>query len=287
MPTRETILQVLEAAGHGAHRAQLDALIEPAVCVRASKLADRPRQDEEMIAAMDAAMAKVPIGASRFGGLPDLPPGVAWPERDGVPMEFVAQLRLADVAPHAPEGGLPAKGSLLFFYNSQWETSDSAPDAAVCAVIFHDDGDDASLVRTPAPSVQYQSEFMNEPYPAPWVHGLATLSFERFDAVPGGVSPYVTDGLKEIWQDFHCENFKAMQPETDDFGFHSLLGYVDGQDYVEAHQHGTEDRLLFKIDSDDAADFQWGDCDALYFIIPKAALAARDFTRVRLYSILG
>jgi hypothetical protein len=26
---------------------------------------------------------RLPLGASRFGGLPDLPPGLAWPEVDG------------------------------------------------------------------------------------------------------------------------------------------------------------------------------------------------------------
>lgn len=284
MTSRAKILDTLEAAGHGAHRAQLDALITPAIFIKGTRLAGRPRQDPDAIAAMDAAMAKLPLGASRFGGLPDLPPDVTWPDRDGVPMEFVAQIKLDELPPL--EDGLPASGTLWFFYNSQWQTSDWAPGEPVCAVIYSERTD---LVRTPAPSVMYKSEYMDEPYPAPWVHGLASLAFSTYDAVPGGVSPYVTGGLQEIWQDFHSEHWAAISPGTGDgtYDANALLGYVDAQDYVDAHQHGTEDRLLLKVDSDDAAEFQWGDCDALFFLIPRAALRARDFSQVRLYSQLG
>jgi uncharacterized protein YwqG len=49
----------------------------------------------------------------------------------------------------------------------------------------------------------------------------------------------------------------------------------------------TDDQLLFQIDSDDAAGFQWGDCDRLYFLLRQDELAARDFAKVRLYSLLG
>src|SRR5207237_7059928 len=35
-------------------------------------------------------------GASRVGGLPDLPPGVEWPRHDGKRLPFVAQLDLSE-----------------------------------------------------------------------------------------------------------------------------------------------------------------------------------------------
>jgi len=281
---RETILRTLGEAGHAEHAPLVESLMLPAIQVVAAKLAERPQEDDG--ASLEAALADLPLGASRFGGLPDLPPGVEWPSRDDVPMEFVAQLRLADAAPHDPLGRLPARGSLLFFYNSQWLTFDQDSDHACCAVIFHD-GDDAVLVRTPPPRVDYQGEYDPEPRLAPYIHGLARLTFAPFVMTPGGVSPFVTGTpLEPIWQDFHAYHGGAMSPSPN-FQCNHLLGYVDGQDYVDAHAHGTDDQLLFQIDSDDAATFQWGDCDRLYFMLRKDELAARDFAKVRLYSLLG
>ncbi|HVI02273.1 MAG TPA: DUF1963 domain-containing protein, partial [Enhygromyxa sp.] len=40
------------------------------------------------------------VGSSRIGGDPDLPVGVPWPEVDGEPLVFVAQLDLAEIAKH-------------------------------------------------------------------------------------------------------------------------------------------------------------------------------------------
>jgi hypothetical protein len=55
---------------------------------------------------------------SFIGGLPHLPPGLAWPvnERTGLPLTFVAQIDLADVP--RPAGLMfPSRGRLFFFAN--------------------------------------------------------------------------------------------------------------------------------------------------------------------------
>jgi uncharacterized protein YwqG len=65
----------------------------------------------------------IPIGASKLGGRPDLPPDMAWPERDGKPLGFLAQFNLAEVAPYDAEKALPSSGMLYFFYdflNQPW-----------------------------------------------------------------------------------------------------------------------------------------------------------------------
>ncbi len=330
---RAKILEVLTAEGHGAHAASLDALIQPAIWLRAEKLADRPPrpsaegedaegedaegedaegedaegedaegEDAEVTEAQareadrttarfpsfEAGLASLPLGASRFGGLPDLPPGVAWPSRDEVPMEFIAQLRLADAAGLDPLGRLPATGHLWFFYNSQWLSFDQDEDHGCCAVLYHEVADD-QLVRQAPPWVDYQGEYDSEPRLAPYVHGLAALGFRAGDTVPGGVSPWISGTpLAEFWQDFTAYHNGKIAIEGDvNYQSNRLLGYIDGQDYVEAHLHGTEDQMLLQVDSDDAADFQWGDCDRLYFFVSKDELAARDFSKARLYSMLG
>src|SRR5262245_45007702 len=40
-------------------------------------------------------MSAVAPGASRIGGVPDLPKSVPWPQRQGKPMAFIAQIDLA------------------------------------------------------------------------------------------------------------------------------------------------------------------------------------------------
>ena len=159
-------------------------------------------------------------------------------------------------------------------------------DAACCAVLFHD-GPDDQLVRATPPRIEWKSEFSDTPQIAPMIHGLAALTFEATVTVPGGVSPFIQAPLDEFWQDFQSEHADALSGATDSFEANLLLGYVDEQDYVEAHANGTDDQLLLQVDSCDAAEFQFGDCNKLFFLISKAALAARDFGQTRLYSMLG
>lgn len=81
----------------------------------------------------------LPVGASRLGGLPDLPSGAPWPRTtDGdtrreewergrqvpdVPLPFLAQIDFGAVEPHDSEGLLPDSGHLWVFVdldNAAW-----------------------------------------------------------------------------------------------------------------------------------------------------------------------
>lgn len=294
--TADRILQIVRDAGLGEHADAVAALIQPCYRLVATALAPRASgfrreegvdpTDPDKLALLEAALDAMPLGASRLGGVPDLPPGAAWPARDGVPMEFLAQLRLADLAAARVDARLPATGSLLFFYNSQWGTSDLHADAACCAVLHHDGPDDA-LVRTAPPRVEWKSEFAEVTQVAPMIHGLAAAGFVPWEVVPGGASPYIQGALDELWQDFHSEHASALAGATAPFHENYVLGYVDEQDHVGAHEHGTADQLLLQLDSEDAADLQFGDCNKLFFLLTKDELAARDFSKVRVYSMLG
>jgi hypothetical protein len=69
--------------------------------------------------------ADLPAGASKIGGRPDLPAGVAWPAWHE-PLAFIAQFDLAAVAPHERGGILPARGLFSFFYETDGEPLYSA-----------------------------------------------------------------------------------------------------------------------------------------------------------------
>jgi uncharacterized protein YwqG len=59
-------------------------------------------------------LARLPVGASRFGGVRDLPPDLAWPEADGQKLQFLAQLDFTQL-PRWDGDPLPADGWLYHF----------------------------------------------------------------------------------------------------------------------------------------------------------------------------
>lgn len=221
-----------------------------------------------------------PVGESRLGGLPDLPPGAPWPvvrlpkrtaaERlpqgldatphtvEGahvvVPLGFVAQLRLEELASHDPDGRLPLKGLLSFFARQDVEAGEHGELVRIAAaVLFHEVGELAPREPPPelpeserrkARGVRFRGEI---PLPEPqFAYKLGLLDEEttRYDALPREVPGYTS------------------------------LGYAPA-----AYYQGLPERretLLLSVGSD---DYCWGDASSVFFLIADAALAARDFSK--------
>lgn len=117
------------------------------------------------------------IGATRFGGAPDLPRGQSWPMRKGlpekskaaatgrfpnpwvvrqlgedVPFEFIALIDLDDAAIHGTHvHGLPQTGRLLFFLDMAVLMDDPSAPADGCLVV-HDTTPRAGLERLAIPA---------------------------------------------------------------------------------------------------------------------------------------
>jgi uncharacterized protein YwqG len=122
------------------HSAMLTILDEPSLARVAAPLAAIQRNSIRLTATR-ADEAELPVGASKLGGQPDLPPGWAWPTTtlprpssvapgvakswsgavlppdDVIALPFIAQICLADVHPYDTEALLPPSGILYFFYN--------------------------------------------------------------------------------------------------------------------------------------------------------------------------
>jgi hypothetical protein len=91
------------------------------------------------------------LGTSRLGGLPDLPVGLAWPEREGQLLTFIGQVNLAEVP--LPPVPLPERGMLSFFLGIDEPASN-----IVHEVRFWD----KSAGRLSRPSPPDESRFLNE-----------------------------------------------------------------------------------------------------------------------------
>jgi hypothetical protein len=100
----------------------------------------------EVDAALDRRAARrldnLPMGASRFGGVPDLPPDLAWPVFRGRKLPFLAQIDLSAL----PKSVLPPDG-WLFAFGLCHDDHNPTP-----IRLLHYRGPRAELVRAPRPA---------------------------------------------------------------------------------------------------------------------------------------
>jgi hypothetical protein len=89
---------------------EVKALLRPSLRLQLS--ADEPEELEES----DDELDEPKRGCTRFGGDPDLPPTQAWPTVGGMPLTFVAQFDLAELAAYPEACELPSEGLLSYFY---------------------------------------------------------------------------------------------------------------------------------------------------------------------------
>ena len=207
----------------------------------------------------------LPVGASKFGGAPDLPAGLAWPVYTpppgaGVsifpgakppppphtPIPLVAQIRLSDVAPFDHEHALPRTGWLSFFSDpfGMWQVygrdTDVYADPRQSRVLFWPDESTPLTRRTPPGRL---------PPDRPW--RVSALSFRAEQTLPHVETTWIGDGGK-------ANGFVRMGPE--EWGAyadlrrqwvrtgmcHRLLGYSDDvQPYRLENGYRDARALLF------------------------------------------
>jgi uncharacterized protein YwqG len=256
---------------------------------------------------------ELPIGASRFGGLPDLPVDVAWPRWEGfleetvlhtgkvfkhpyppVSLTFLAQLDLREI-PDA-RGVLPEAGWLYFFYDAGEQPWGFDPRHRGSASVLFVEGGGALSRRSPPADVS-----------------LNCGSFEprRVQADLVATLPRWPSELGLTIEDETVRDAYEELAETDIAGggpHHRLLGWpklVQGEMEMECQLAvngiycGTSDAfrtskakrleadasdwiMLLQLDTDDGDSgpgWMWGDSGCIYFWIRKQDLAARRFDR--------
>jgi len=231
---------------------------------------------------------------SHFGGVPGLPEGVAWPEREGVPLGFLARLSLAELHAAHSLSWLPETGALLFFYDLEAQPWGFDPG----------DRDGFAVLRVadlPAPLEQADGGSGASGRSLP----RRNLGFRRIEVLPSLEREPVEaleldDRESDAYSDLAEASFRGLPRhqvggypapvQGDDMELECQLashglycgdasGYRDPR--AEALRAGaTNWRLLLQFDSDDELGVMWGDCGTLYFWVEEEAAREGDFGNV-------
>ncbi|MBF9219816.1 YwqG family protein [Hymenobacter ruricola] len=252
-------------------------------------------------AAPDAAL---PVGASRLGGVPDLPAAAEWPAWEGRPLSFLAQLNLAELAAFPAAAALPAAGWLSFFYDAQEQPWGFRPaDRGRAAVLYHDAT--AMLAPRPLPaglSMDAYTAFPVAPLtfaaemtlPDPWEddfnisedevtedqrqafwrlmhrHGDGT---SRLFGTPDAIQGPIRQQCALVSRGISTGSPEALQQTRE------ALSFSEAEVETWRQQAATDWEVLLQLDSHEAeANMMWEDMGRLYFCLPRAALARRDFS---------
>jgi len=184
------------------------------------------------------------LGRSRFGGLPDVAEGAAWPVVDGVALSFIGQLDLRDLAPFAAaDGVLPSEGLLSFFFDGALTGYDrgEAPDRAR---VIYTDTRASRLVRVeraPVPVAAAASARFAEEWTLPAV--------EELDGDEGATIPAIRPLLVGGEKERYCELRARLRG---DFIGSRILGHADAV-------QGGEIRFNAVMRQDGGARFRYED----------------------------
>ena len=278
--SQASFVERLEAAGLGARAEALTGLVRPSIRLRPSP------PDEQ---------AGQRAGATRLGGVPDLPPSTAWPAHRDVPQSFVAQIDLAEAHPFDRDALLPDRGLLSFFYDSEQRVWGFDPAERGAWAVVHTPEDVEIAPRDFPTDLPEGSRFSPVPLRPEPETTYPPLESSELEAL--GLSAKEREAYAEVWL--------ALQELAEGEGatVHRLLGHPDpiqGDMQLECQlvTHGlycgdpsgyrdpraeelrpgaVDWRLLLQIDSEEDAGTMWGDAGCIYFWLHREALAARSW----------
>lgn len=200
----------------------------------------------------------LPIGASKLGGSPDLPPDTSWPSLDQRPMAFIAQIALAELAPLDRDGLLPGAGLLSFF----------------CALIDLGSPDAGQVLYTPR-----ETPLVRTTPPA------ALAADEHF--APASLAPQA-DLTGAPWQSAQLERLGLSREQLHAYSqatgqdretpMHRMLGHPEIVQN-DPRDSAREMCLLLQVDSDESLGMMWGDVGRLYYWLDPKDLEDRHFDR--------
>lgn len=303
---------MLEPCGLGDYVNEVRAMGRRALRMVLEKVEHDDFEDEDDFEDVEEEVDEIerPVGTSRVGGDPDVPPEFEWPMAEDVPLTFVAQINLEEVAGSKHLSELPLGGLLSFFY-APIPPGDSYSHPVRVVHFANTD----KLARRASPEgveriSEYDADFAEEKlFPSIESHFFyeSVLPEEPVRAFnetlrdgKAGPEPVPFEGLTNFlssYNDIH----------DDERPTHRLLGHPDsiqGDPYLDMEidtreqrwddwKEGTPEayqirknalrwRLLLQIDAQQDGELLLNqDGGFFYFFIPADALAKHDWSQVR------
>jgi hypothetical protein len=204
---------------------------------------------------------RVPLGASRVGGLPDLPSDWTYPQDDaGRHLVFVCQISFTEVPPTPP---LPTRGTLYCFV----EDDDDATDVRHC--ILFDEGDPARLRRASLPRrADWCLDGCNRlkvPY---------AVEFVRAISLPSSQVRWTARHVK-LEGEAHAKYGKLLRALS-----RGLDGQLLGYPQVRAYG-GLPAGMALLLELESVGPMEWWDAGALQVLAPRRSLARRTFAKTQ------
>ncbi|MFZ4557361.1 MAG: YwqG family protein [Pseudanabaena sp.] len=234
------------------------------------------------------------IGASRIGGLPDVPTDFQWVLWQDRPLSFLAQINCADLQGFASANNLPNSGMLYFLYDAidqPWGFDPS--DRGSSAIIYHPSTE--NLIPSSLPEgADIDNGWLFPSYPIQFREVLSLPNYDSQAFEQLAISQNSVDDYVNLIADVN-ELMAANEPIHQIFGHSSNIqgdmqlecqlishGIDYGNGYSEAIAKELADGasdwlLLLQLDTDDDLEMMWGDMGRLYFWIRESSLQSKSF----------
>ncbi len=290
----------IEKARLAAHSDRIQALASPAVAVHTKKLGKRGWSAPDVRHAPE-------LGASRFGGWPDLAAGSSWPTHDGRPMAFLGQIDLSAAAEIQPDLRLPRGGLLSFFLGCQEGTYTPEEDARERYLVDIEQVDVAAanwaVIHAPADTALERIVYKDSPLPelfnpaairlaagTRWLPDEESCAFDALALTPFERADYLemASQLQRAHEGHQLMGYPTLiQPLPPEL--YCAAGGLDtpedrsSEEYDALAVQAADWLLLLQLTEDQYTDFTWGDGGRFYFYIHRDDLAAGDFSKTRVY----
>lgn len=277
MKTIQDVNSALNSYGLSAYSMLIEAVVKDAIHIELNSA-----HEEE-----------IPLGASKMGGLPDLPDGVEWfrHKLTNNPLSFVCQINFAETMPYDQAHKLPDHGILYFFYDASMDMPwGFDPNDGDGRVLYYYEGDLSNLKQASAPDDLEEPGSIFTPAKMKFESSidfpdLESSVGEKLPLKEGDVNKYyeMLDGISEPGNKLlgHSNNIQGgMELECELVSNNLYCGNSSG--YVEGHARGLDKNtnrwnLLLQVDSNEDLGMVWGDAGRLYVWITEEDLEEKNF----------